>query len=153
LASLLRPGEHSLPRRRLPFFVEAFVYGFDEASQLIEDEKAGDWIDPAGRGNCGNIVPSISEANVRGVEAHGILVGFEKSAYPDAKDSSEENVGVEHQAFVLRHRFCFARQCLKLVTASSSEMPSESRISCQRAAASFKAARSASSRLRRAGMK
>src|ERR1700733_13858122 len=104
-------------------------------------------------GNYGDIVPSISEADVGCVEAHGILIGFEKSAYLDAKDSSEENVGVEHQALVLCHRFCFARPCLKLATASSSEMPSESRTSCQRAAASFKAARSASLRLRRAGMK
>jgi hypothetical protein len=87
------------------------------------------------------------------VEAHGILVCFEKSEYPDAEDSSDEDVVVEHQALALCHRFCFARQRLKSVTASSSEMPLESRTSCQRADASFRAARSASLRLRRTGMK
>ena len=30
------------------FFIEALVYDFDEASQLIEDEKTGAWIELTG---------------------------------------------------------------------------------------------------------
>jgi hypothetical protein len=42
-------------------------------------------------------------------------------------DTTRTVVGVEHQALAFCHRFCFARQPLKSVTASSSEMPFESR--------------------------
>jgi hypothetical protein len=84
---------------------------------VIVDKKTCGWIEVAGCGDYGNVLPGIAKANVRGIEAHGIFVGFEKTAYPDAEDGPEENVGVEHQAFRFRHLFCFARQRLKSATA------------------------------------
>jgi hypothetical protein len=40
--------------------------------------------------------PGIAEANVRSIEVHRVFIGFEKTAYSDAEDSSQQNVGVEH---------------------------------------------------------
>jgi hypothetical protein len=62
----------------------------------MEDEKTGARVELAGRSNHGDKSQSVAESNVRSVEAHGILVCFEKSAYPDAEGSSEEDVGVKH---------------------------------------------------------
>lgn len=63
--------------------------------------------------------------------------------------------GCSHRArcVLIGHRFCLVRHSLKPATASSSEIPSASKTSCQRVVASRIASLSASLRLRRAGMK
>jgi hypothetical protein len=71
------------PLARAPH--EALIYDFDEASQLIEDDKTGGWVELTGRRHDRDVFPGIAEANIRCVEADRILVGFQKSAYSGAE--------------------------------------------------------------------
>src|SRR5260370_664728 len=95
-------------------FIEALVDDLDDVSQLIEDKKAGGRIELSSCGDYGDIPTNIEEfrprADVRGIEAHRIFVGRENAGARDAEDGSEENVGVEHQAFLFCHRFWPARK-------------------------------------------
>jgi hypothetical protein len=77
-------------------------------------------------------------------------VVFEKTAHSNPENSAKKNVCVEHKTLRVCHCLCWARHRSKSATASFSDIPSASRISCQRAAASFNASLSASLLLRRA---
>ncbi len=95
----------------------------------------------------------VRKTDVGSEERDGVFIGFKKAAHANAKDGPEKDVRIEHDAFLIGHRFCLVRHSLKPATASSSEIPSASKTSCQRVAASRIASLSASLRLRQAGMK
>ena len=61
----LCPFDFEAAARGLIFFIEALVYDFDEARQLLEDKKTGGWIELTARGDYSDIFSSIAEANIR----------------------------------------------------------------------------------------
>src|ERR1700733_1460631 len=145
--------DHPLSRRRLILFIQTSVNNLNQKNQLVKNRQPCRYIEPPRSRDQRKVSSGIVQTYVRRIKAHKIFILFKKAADANTKHRPDENIRVQHHALRFHHLFCSARQRLKSVATSSSEIPFSARISCHRLAASRRAARSVSLRVRAAGMK
>src|ERR1035441_1302925 len=144
---------HSLPRELPEIPIESLIHRFDDEADLIEHRHASFRVVAAAGEQPRNVLASVVEANIRGVESDRILVGLQQRSDASAQHCADQDVRVEDDPSAWGHRRLAARHRLKSATSSSSVTPFAASSSSRRAAASLRAVRSVSERLRRAGMK